>query len=175
MLDIAVVERRYSDLVAAWVGDTETSIAAAFEEAADLKSFLIFDEADFLLSDRRGARNRWEIMQVNEMLTRMERHPMPFACTTNVSELLDPASLRRFVFKIKFDTMNAIQARRAFSRFFGVPAPVELSELEGLTAGDFATVQRKSCILETLKSVDLIQMLESEVDSRGSRARRVGF
>ena len=30
------------------------------------------------------------------MLTWMESHPLPFACTTNFAEHLDPATLRRF-------------------------------------------------------------------------------
>ena len=65
---------------------SEQAIAAAFEEAADLGAFLILDEADSLLRDRGAARHSWEITQVNEMLTWMERHPFPFACTTNAPE-----------------------------------------------------------------------------------------
>ena len=42
-----------------------------------MRAFLILDEADFLLRDRAAARHSWEITQVNEMLTQMERHPMP--------------------------------------------------------------------------------------------------
>jgi transitional endoplasmic reticulum ATPase len=66
-----------------WLGESEKTIAAAFEEAADLRALLIIDEADSLLRDRLAAQHSWEITQVNEMLTQMERHPYPFACTTN--------------------------------------------------------------------------------------------
>jgi transitional endoplasmic reticulum ATPase len=38
-----------------WLGESEKTIAAAFEEAADLCAFLIIDEADFLLRDRSAA------------------------------------------------------------------------------------------------------------------------
>jgi SpoVK/Ycf46/Vps4 family AAA+-type ATPase len=58
-----------------WLGESEKAIAAAFEEAADLRAFLIFDEADSPLRDRLSAHQAWEVTQVNEMLTQMERHP----------------------------------------------------------------------------------------------------
>ena len=80
-----------------WLGESEKAIAAAFEEAADLRAFLVLDEVDSLLRDRRAAQQSWEVTQVNEMLTRMERHPCPFACTTNAPELLDAAAARRFL------------------------------------------------------------------------------
>ena len=86
-----------------WVGGTERRIAAAFAEARDTGAFLVFDEADSLLAVRRFAHRSWEVSQVNEMLTWMESHPLPFACTTNFGEHLDPATLRRFVFKVTLD------------------------------------------------------------------------
>jgi hypothetical protein len=42
-----------------------------------MRAFLILDEADSLLRDRAAARHSWEITQVNELLTWMERHPYP--------------------------------------------------------------------------------------------------
>ncbi len=96
-LDLEVLEKRYSDLASMWLGEFEKAIATAFEEAADLRAFLILDEADSLLRDRSCAQQSWEVTQVNEMLTQMERHPYPFACTTNAPELLDAAAARRFL------------------------------------------------------------------------------
>jgi len=54
-----------------WLGESEKAIAAAFEEAADLRAFLVLDEVDSLLRDRRAAQHSWEVTQVNEMLTQM--------------------------------------------------------------------------------------------------------
>ena len=45
-LDLDVLEKRYSDLSSMWVGESEKAIALAFEEAADLRAFLIVDEAE---------------------------------------------------------------------------------------------------------------------------------
>ena len=83
-----------------WVGGTERLIARAFEEAKDRNAVLVFGEAESLLADRRSLHQNWEISQVNEMLNWMESHPLPFACTTNFKDHLDPATLRRFVFKV---------------------------------------------------------------------------
>ena len=103
-----------------WVGQTEKQIAAAFVEARAEESILVFDEADSLLADRRGAVSSWEVSQVNEMLTWMESHPLPFACTTNFGEHLDPATLRRFTFKIALDYLTPGQSQVAFRAFFGL-------------------------------------------------------
>ena len=100
-LGLEVIHRRAFDLMSMWVGATERNIARAFAEARDIEAFLIFDEAYSLLADRRGAHRSWEVSQVNEMLTWMESHPLPFVCTTNDGERLDSASLRRFVFKAR--------------------------------------------------------------------------
>jgi hypothetical protein len=66
-----------------------------------------------LLRERGTARNSWEIAQLNEMLTSMERAPYPFACTTNAPDILDPATMRRFLFKVPFLPMTAEQIAAA--------------------------------------------------------------
>ena len=122
-LGLEVLQKRASDLLSKWVGETEQQIAAAFAEARDAGAFLIFDEADSLLADRRGAHRSWEVSQVNEMLTWMESHPLPFACTTNFAEHLDPATLRRFVFKVRLDYLAPEQVEAAFRAYFALPPP----------------------------------------------------
>ena len=127
-LGLEVLDKRYSDLTSSFLGESEKAVAAAFEEAADLGAFLILDEADSLLRDRGAARHSWEITQVNEMLTWMERHPLPFACTTNAPEMLDPATARRFLFKVRFLPMDTGQIAAAFFKAFEVEAPEVYSQ-----------------------------------------------
>ena len=140
-----VMQQRASDLLSCWVGESEKQIAAAFQTARARRAMLVIDEADSLLSDRREAVRSWEITQVNEMLTWMESHPLPFVCTTNLMDRLDQASLRRFTLKLRFEPLNPVQAALAFERFFGVVSPRQLAD--GLTPGDFATVRRKRDLL----------------------------
>jgi transitional endoplasmic reticulum ATPase len=175
-MGIDVVEKRASDLLSKWVGDTEKQIAEAFQEAADRRAMLIFDEADSLLRDRGGAQASWEVSQVNEMLTWMERHRYPIACTTNLMDSLDPATLRRFLFKVRFMPMTAAQAMEAFRRAFGAEAPAEIARLNPLTPGDFAVVARKARLMGERTSDGFAAMLASEVAAKpGAAMRRIGF
>jgi len=175
-LDLDVLDKRYSDLSSMWVGESEKAIALAFEEAADLRAFLIFDEADSLLRDRSVASYSWEVTQVNEMLTQIERHAFPFACTTNAPDLLDCATSRRFLFKVRFSPMTPSQVEVAFRGAFRCGAPRSLLELDGLTPGDFAVVARKAAALGGDDQTQLARWLEEEVEAKPDISRRrIGF
>ena len=175
-LGLEVVQKRASDLMSKWVGETEQLIAAAFAEARDSGAFLVFDEADSLLSDRRFAERSWELSQVNEMLAWMESHPAPFACTTNFGVRLDPATLRRFVFKVTLDHLAPEQARAAFRGYFGSEPPAGVAALTALTPGDFAVVRRKAEVLGCLEEPEaLAAMLRAECDAKPDSPRAIGF
>lgn len=177
-LEMPVLFKRASDLMDAYVGETEKCIAAAFQEALDKDAFLVFDEADSLLGDRRYAARNWEVSQVNEMLTWMESHPLPFACTTNLMDRLDQASLRRFTFKCHFDYLSDEQINLAFQTFFDLPAPKnQVGQLKGLTPGDFALVSKKARIIGCEKSTDeLVDLLKEELAAKEYRpTKQLGF
>ena len=175
-MGLQVVQKRASDLMSKWVGETEQRIAAAFAEARDAEQFLVFDEADSLLADRSLAQRSWELSQVNEMLTWMESHPLPFACTTNFSERLDPATLRRFDFKITLDYLGSRQAMAAFRTFFGLAPPPGITGLASLTPGDFAVVRRKAAILDKLGDPEaLATMLREECEAKPNCPTAIGF
>ncbi len=174
-LRMEVRQHRASDLLSMWVGGTEKSIAGAFEEAKDNEEFLVFDEADSFLQDREQAVRSWEITAVNEMLTQMESHPLPFACTTNLLDHLDRASLRRFTFKIRFDYLMPEQIRGAFITFFGLEAPPDALRLTTLTPGDFAVVRRRAEVLGALNDpAQLTVMLSEECEVKGQQGS-IGF
>ena len=175
-LGLEVVQKRASDLMSMWVGETEQQIAQAFAEARDTGAFLVFDEADSLLADRRFAQRNWEVSQVNEMLTWMESHPLPFACTTNFGVHLDPATLRRFTFKIALDYLCPEQAAAAFHKFFALPPPPSLGFLTALTPGDFAVACRKAEILGGADDPEaLADMLRAECEAKPDRPQAIGF
>ena len=175
-LDLPVTQKRASDLLSMWVGETEERIARAFAEARAEGSILVFDEADSFLADRRGARYSWEVSQVNEMLTWMESHPLPFACTTNFGENLDPAALRRFTFKIALDYLAPDQSQAAFHTYFALEAPPEIGNLTTLTPGDFAVVRRKAEILGHLQDAKaLAELLCAECEAKPNHSHKMGF
>ncbi|MYE03062.1 MAG: AAA family ATPase [Alphaproteobacteria bacterium] len=175
-LGLEVLQKKTSDLLSMWVGGTERQIADAFAEARDAGGFLVFDEADSLLADRRFAQRNWEVSQVNEMLTWMESHPLPFACTTNFGEHLDPATLRRFTFKAALDYLDPDRAGAAFRAYFGLEPPAGLRDLAALTPGDFALVRRKAEILGLLGEPEaLAEMLRKECEAKPGTPQTVGF
>ena len=175
-LDLEVMQKRASDLMSPYVGESEQRIAAAFAEACDTGAFLVFDEADSLLSDRSFAVRNWEVSEVNEMLTWMESHPLPFACTTNFGKRLDRAALRRFVFKVKLGYLAPDQVGAAFRGYFGLTPPAEAAALDVLTPGDFAVVRRKAEVLDCLREPEtLAAMLRAECDAKPDRPRAIGL
>jgi SpoVK/Ycf46/Vps4 family AAA+-type ATPase len=172
MMGLKVLHKRASDLFGMYVGENEKNIAQAFLEAKREKKFLIFDEADSFLQDRRNAQRSWEVSSVNEMLTWMESHPYPFACTTNLMESLDPASLRRFTFKVKYDFLTVNQATIAFKYFFGVDYPINI---KNLTPGDFALVYKKVKTLAIKDPSIIADLLKKEVEIKGCGKQTMGF
>jgi SpoVK/Ycf46/Vps4 family AAA+-type ATPase len=175
-MGMPLLQKRASDLLNAFVGGTEGNIAAAFTEARETGAFLVFDEADSLLLDRAAATRSWEISEVNEMLTWMESHPLPFACTTNLVERLDRASLRRFLVKLRFDWLTQRQARLAFQRFFGLPAPDGLEALRTLTPADFDLVRRRAALAREAPGTEtLVRLLAAECEGRLGGRARLGF
>ena len=175
-MEMEILEKRASDLLDCYVGETEKNIADAFAEARDTKAFLIFDEADSLLRSREMARRSWEATQVNEMLTWMECHPLPFACTTNHLDNLDSATMRRFGLRVKFLPLDAGQLAKCFSRFFSIEPPADLRRLDLLTPGDFAAVAKRIGMLGIDGPEDILAELRREQESKPGAARSpLGF
>jgi SpoVK/Ycf46/Vps4 family AAA+-type ATPase len=174
-LGMDVIHKRASDIVSCWVGGTERNIADAFRKARKEKAMLIFDEADSFLRDRKTAEHSWEASQVNEMLTWMEEHPYPFVCTTNLMRDIDPASLRRFTFKVRYNYMKAAQIVLAFKHFFGIGIDAAPAGLTHLTPGDFAVVKAKRDVLGIADAAGLITMLEDEQSAKGIKSTKMGF
>jgi SpoVK/Ycf46/Vps4 family AAA+-type ATPase len=93
-----------SNLLNKFVGGTEQRIAAAFAEAEINNEILFLDEGDSLLGSRESANRTWEVSQVNTLLAEMERFRGIFIVGTNLIQKLDNAALRRFSFRLHFDT-----------------------------------------------------------------------
>jgi len=155
-LDKELIQKTASDLLNCFVGQTEKNLAAMFREANEEDAVLLLDEADSYLQDRNSAHHSWEVTQVNELLKQMEQFDGLFICATNLMDQLDPAVLRRFDFKIRFDYLRSNQAETLFARVLAdlqgyqrprrcaEPIKRRLSKLSTLTPGDVATVVRQA-------------------------------
>ncbi|MFT3975728.1 MAG: AAA family ATPase [Sphingomonas bacterium] len=174
-LDRPLIVKRASDLLSKSVGETEARIAGAFAEARQREGVLLFDEADSLLFDRTTAHNSWEVGQVNELLTWLDRHPLPVVAATNHAGMLDPATLRRFVFKLELRPLGNAKAARAFGRFFGMVAPADLAELRNLTPGDFSVVARQLRHAPAVDAIEIVERLRLESVVKPEQGSRIGF
>jgi transitional endoplasmic reticulum ATPase len=174
-LDRPLIVKRASDLLSKWVGETEVRIAGAFLEARRRGGVLFFDEVDSILFDRTTAKATWEVTQVNELLTWLDRHPLPVIAATNHPDKLDPATLRRFVFKLRLRPLGQARAALAFRRFFGSDAPKAPDSLTNLTPGDFAVVARQLRHLPARSSLDIVERLACESAAKPERGTRIGF
>lgn len=149
-LDKPLREKRASDLLSPWVGETEQRIQQAFADALEDEAVLFIDEVDSLLASREHAVRNWEVSQVNELLEQLSDFPGIVVLATNRLEALDGAVLRRMDAKIRFEGLGPTQLRSSYALLCGQiqlsPTEKQLdraAHLRGLTPGDFACVRRR--------------------------------
>lgn len=172
-----------SELMSKWVGESEKNIAAAFRRAEREKALLLIDEVDSFLQDRSHARQPWEITMVNEMLTRMEAYSGIFITSTNLMAGVDPAALRRFDLKVRFDYLLADQAAALLERTcanlgLASPGASDLARLRGmrsLTPGDFAAVVRQHRFRPLSSTAAFVLALLDECAFKEPRGTGIGF
>jgi len=182
-LDRPLLVRRASDLLGSYVGESEQNLARMFAEARQDRAILLLDEADSFLQDRRGAQRSWEITLVNEMLTQMEAFPGIFIASTNLMDTLEPAALRRFDLKVRFDFLRRDQALVMFADLaeaLGLPlddpARAALQGIGHLTPGDFAAVAKQVRFRPAVSAADLAERLRAESALKPETRRKpIGF
>lgn len=168
--------KQASELISMWIGETERNIAKMFEDAITHNEFIILDEADSFFQNRSSAVRSWEVTQVNEMLVGMEKHTLPFVCTTNLEGMIDPAAFRRFTFKIKYDYIDLQQREKLYEVYFKRSAPNGvLRRMNQLAPGDFANIYKKMEFLGDISDDEIIKMLETEQEIKPSFRNKMGF
>jgi SpoVK/Ycf46/Vps4 family AAA+-type ATPase len=185
-LNTRVVTRMGSDLLDMYVGGTEKKIKQVFEEASRERSILFLDEIDGMIQSRERAQRSWEVTQVNELLHQMENFDGVLIGATNFVANLDPATLRRFTFKLEFDCLENAGKELFFRQFF---APINVCELSAsetqrlhriasLTPGDFRTVRQSLYYLVSTPTTEqILEGLEREslVKRQGLPQGSIGF
>ena len=181
-LDRKVLVVKGSDILGKYVGESEQNIAKAFRRAEAEHAILFFDEVDGLLQDRSNASHSWEITQVNELLQQMENFDGVMVAATNFSKNLDPATMRRFTFKLEFGYLDDAGKRLFFERMFKTTLTKdEAAELDGirnLAPGDYRTVRQEHFYLGgEMSNMDRIAALKEECAAKkdGDSSRPIGF
>lgn len=183
-LDVPLHAKKASDILSPFIGVAEKNIARAFSEAKEEQAILLMDEVDTFLQDRRHAQRSWEVSEVNEMLTQMERFEGIFIASTNLMEGLDQASLRRFDLKLKFDYLAPNQVVQLCNKYLqqlglGTMNTDVIQTLErqsALTPGDFANVARQHKFRQFPNAEAFADALIDEVQLKNeSHTRKMGF
>ena len=199
--DIMVVD--VPKIKSKWVGDSEKNIKALFDRYRELvkKSnplptspkgegatpILLFNEADAIIGIRKqGAQNAVDKMEnsiQNIILQEMETLDGIMIATTNLTENLDKAFERRFLYKIKFEKPT-VEARTQIWRSM-IP---DLSDMDAKTlaakydfsGGQIENIARHYTIDSILHDVseDRLAMLISHCDNErldNNSPKRIGF
>ena len=177
-----------------WLGESEKNVKSIFDQyrALSKKSkptpILLFNEADSIFSKRltnveRSVDQMCNTMQ-NIILQEMENLDGILIATTNLTDNLDKAFERRFLYKIKFERPSA-EARghiwQAMIPSLDADQATTLAEKYDFSGGQIENVARKYEInnilygesLDTLNSLNSI--CENELIENDSDQRRVGF
>jgi SpoVK/Ycf46/Vps4 family AAA+-type ATPase len=175
-----------ADVLDKFLGETEKNTAEIFREAEKTNSVLMLDEVDSFLPDRANASRHWEITQANQFLTAMESFEGILICATNLKDNLDPATMRRFDFKINFGYLETEQsALLACDLLEALGVKVTRSQESALCVafrnlqlahGDFAALLRRYSALKTKPDWrQLVEDLSTEVSFRQAPSQAIGF
>ena len=137
-----------SDILGMLVGESEKNIAKAFEEAKKQKKILLFDEVDSFFRERSYASQGWEITQVNEFLTQMEKFEGILICTTNLRNIMDKAMQRRFHIMVEFKALKDEGVESLLGKYFpqfdfNEEDIRRISRFQSATPGDFGNLSSR--------------------------------
>jgi SpoVK/Ycf46/Vps4 family AAA+-type ATPase len=192
--DIMAVD--FSQIKSKWVGESEKNIKELFDhyrklvEKAKVTPILLFNEADAIFGVRMtGAQrsvDKMENSMQNIILQEMETLNGILIATTNLTQNLDAAFERRFLYKVQFERPDESVRARIWHQMLP-----ELSENEckalgrdyDLSGGQIENVARKFTIdgilygEETRDRLNLLhELCGSEcINDNNTNARRVGF
>ena len=162
-----------SDILGMFVGESEKNIAKAFEEAKKQKKILLFDEVDSFFRERSNASQSWEITQVNEFLTQMEKFEGTVICTTNLRNIMDKAMQRRFHIMVEFKALKYEGVESLLGKYFPQFDFSEedirrISRFQSATPGDFGNLSSRlrfmnqEKVTETYITDELCKMQEEK-------------
>lgn len=179
-----------------WVGESEKNIKAVFEKYRamvakdEVAPILLFNEADAIIGVRMsGAERSTDKMEnsiQNIILQEMETLDGIMIATTNLTENLDDAFERRFLYKVEFERPDASVRAHIWHAMLPELDDNECKALaEGFdfSGGQIENVARKFAIDSILGDLDQVDRLtelttlcsEERINDTMADRRRVGF
>ena len=157
-------------------------------QRSELAPILLFNEADAIFGQRmEGAQNAVDKMEnsiQNIILQEMEDLDGILIATTNLTQNLDPAFERRFLYKIRFERPDASVREIIWHTMLPSLSPAECADLASsydLSGGQMENVSRKFAINAVLygNEKDRMEVLrsycEAEKLDNKTQPRKIGF
>ena len=182
-----------SKLKSKWVGESEKTIRSVFKyyqwlvRHSKVVPILLFNEADGIF----GIRSKMAERSVDKMnntiqniiLQEMEKMEGILIATTNLTENLDPAFERRFLYKVEFTMPEpSVRARiwESMMPFLSAHDSSSLAEHYTLSGGQIENISRKCAVENILDGTypsfeAILKMCDSECLSTRPRRNRIGF
>lgn len=183
-----------SKLKSKWVGESEKNLKRLFSnykslvESTSVTPILLFNEADAIFGIRKfGAESAVDKMEnslQNIILQEMENLQGILIATTNLTENLDKAFERRFLYKVKFPNPSVDVKCQIWNAMMPQLPEVDahfLAEKFDFSGGQIENVVRKKTIQTILtgrepEMKDLLTFCcEEIISARSSRQRKIGF
>lgn len=181
-----------SRLKSKWVGESEKTVRSIFRyyqwlvRHSKIAPILLFNEADGIFGIRaKMAEHSVDKMNntlQNIILQEMEKMEGILIATTNLTENLDSAFERRFLYKIEFTVPEpSVRAQiwESMMPFLSHDAADSLAQLYPLSGGQIENVSRK-CAVEFIldgnnPSLDTIEKMCEQESIRKKKMSRIGF
>ena len=176
-----------------WVGDTEKNIKAVFDnyrttcKDVPVTPILLFNEADAVLCRRNeGATSgvdKMENAMQNIILQEMENFDGIMIATTNLTDNLDPAFERRFLYKIEFPKPTPQESRHIWKSMLPElqdDSAILLAKQYDFSGGQIENIARKQVVNALLSgedtlSLDTIREACNTERLRGRKTAKIGF
>ena len=177
-----------------WVGDSEKNLKALFDRyrglvhRAEKAPILLFNEADAIIGIRKtGAEDAVDKMEntlQNIILQEMETLDGIMIATTNLTENLDSAFERRFLYKIAFEKPDAAVRCKIWQQMIPELSDADaaiLAEHYDFSGGQIENVARKHAINSILygNEAEMLPILEDycrcEQLNNNMTRKRIGF
>ena len=192
--DRELIEVDVATLMNCYVGETEKNTRRVFENYRRMvhrgsrAPILLFNEADAILGRRmKGAEKHVDRMSnsvQNIILQEMENLTGIMIATTNLTQNMDKAFERRFLYKIQFDKPTA-EARQSIWESMLPDISKEdahiLASQYGFSGGQIENISRKRSVEKILYGEDgnglerLKELCDNELIIKPDKHRKIGF
>ena len=122
-------------MVSKYIGETEKNLEQLFDVADTGNVVLLFDEADSIFGKRSevsDAQDRYANLEVSYLLQRIERFDGLVILTTNLSNNIDSAFLRRIHVVVDFPTPDEDERRTLWKKSLVSTAPMDQIDIDWL-------------------------------------------